>query len=93
MNLEKKITKLTIAIFIAVIFIISIFSLAIINKKVSQTMGKSLTDTAFVIAANPMIQKELVKINLPSPTFINFTLILSPTELKATSLEVSVETV
>jgi two-component system, CitB family, sensor kinase len=59
MNLEKKITKLTIAIFIAVIFIISIFSLAIINKKVSETIGKSLTDTAFVIAANPMIQKEL----------------------------------
>ncbi|MDZ5034945.1 sensor histidine kinase, partial [Clostridium perfringens] len=29
------------------------------NKKVSETIGKSLTDTAFVIAANPMIQKEL----------------------------------
>ncbi|MDZ7548088.1 hypothetical protein GNF67_15205, partial [Clostridium perfringens] len=68
MNLEKKITKLTIAIFIAVIFIISIFSLAIINKKVSETIGKSLTDTAFVIAANPMIQKELA--DKEDPLFI-----------------------
>lgn len=59
MNLEKKITGLTIAIFTAVIFIISIFSMIIINNKVSEAIGKSLTDTAFVVAANPMIQKEL----------------------------------
>lgn len=59
MTLEKKISRLTIGIFIAVILIISIFSIAIINNKVSEAIGKSLTDTAFVVAANPMIQKEL----------------------------------
>lgn len=59
MTLEKKISRLTIGIFIAVILIISIFSIAIINNKVSEAIGKSLTDTAFVVAANPMIQNEL----------------------------------
>ena len=59
MTLEKKITRLTIGIFITIILIISIFSIAIINSKVSEAIGKSLTDTAFVVAANPMIQKEL----------------------------------
>ncbi|MGJ0844826.1 ATP-binding protein [Clostridium tertium] len=59
MTLEKKITRLTISIFIAVILIISIFSLVVINNKVTEAIGKSLIDTAFVVAANPMIQKEL----------------------------------
>ena len=59
MTLEKKISRLTIGIFIAVILIISIFSIAIINNKVSEATGKRLIDTAFVVAANPMIQNEL----------------------------------
>lgn len=59
MTLEKKITRLTIGIFITIILIISIFSIVIINRKVSEAIGKSLTDTAFVVAATPMIQKEL----------------------------------
>lgn len=61
MSLEKKITKLTVGIFIAVVFSISIFSLAIIESNVTDTACKRLTDTAFVIAANPMIQTELEK--------------------------------
>lgn len=59
MSLEKKLTRLTIGIFITVIIIISIFSLAIIKSKVSETVGKSLIDIAFVVSSNPMIQKEL----------------------------------
>ena len=59
MTLEKKITRLTISIFIAVILIISIFSLVVINNKVTEAIGKSLIDTAFVVAANPMIQKRI----------------------------------
>ena len=44
MTLEKKITRLTISIFIAVILIISIFSLVVINNKVTEAIGKSLIE-------------------------------------------------
>lgn len=66
MTLEKKITGLIIGIFITVILIISIFSIAIINNKVSDAIGKRLIDTAFVVAANPMIQKELADAGEPT---------------------------
>lgn len=59
MSLEKKLTRLTIGIFMTVILTISIFSLAIINTKVSEAIGKRLIDIAFVVSSNPMIQKEL----------------------------------
>ncbi|MEG2291519.1 MAG: sensor histidine kinase [Clostridium sp.] len=61
MSLEKKITRLTVGIFLAVLVSISIFSLLVIDTNMTEALGKRLTDTAFVIAANPMIQTELAE--------------------------------
>lgn len=74
MRLEKKLTRLTIGIFITVILIISVFSLEIIKFKVTDAIGKSLIDIAFVVSSNPMIQNELA--NNADPTHLkiqNFT--------------------
>lgn len=74
MSLEHKITRLTVGIFVAVVFIISISSLIVINKKVTEAIEKSLLDTAYVIAANPMIQEELANNEDPQKMKIqNFT--------------------
>lgn len=61
MSLEKKITRLTVGIFLAVLVSISIFSLMVIDTNMTDALEKRLIDTAFVIAANPMIQTELAE--------------------------------
>lgn len=66
MSLEKKITRLVLGIFFAVVLVISISSICIIETKVRNDIGKRLSDTAFVIAANPMIQTELAQKGDPS---------------------------
>ncbi|MEG0296165.1 MAG: sensor histidine kinase [Clostridium sp.] len=88
MSLEKKITRLTVGIFIAVVFSISIFSLAIINSNVTDTACKRLTDTAFVIAANPMIQTELEK--GADPTYFKVQNFVERMRLKVDLLFISV---
>lgn len=88
MSLEKKITRLTVGIFIAVVLVISIFSLAIIDNKVTAAVGKRLSDTGVVIAANPMIQNELsVK---SDPTYLKVQNFAERMRLKTDLLFISV---
>ena len=66
MSLEKKITRLTVGIFITLVLCISIFSLFVIEENVTSTVHKHLIDTAYIISTNPMIQTELEKKSDPT---------------------------
>ncbi|MBU3102628.1 ATP-binding protein [Clostridium gasigenes] len=88
MSLEKKITKLVVGIFIAVVLVISVFSLAVINSNLTTALSKRLTDTAFVIAANPIIQEELSKGT--DPTYLKVQNFVERMRLKIDLLFISV---
>lgn len=88
MTLEKKITRLVLGIFVAVVIGISFFSLIVIRNNVRSIVEKRLIDTAYVIAANPMIQTELEKKS--DPTYMKVQNFVETMRLKVNLLFISV---